>query len=692
MSKKGKKVLAVALVLLLSAAMLVSCGGKEEKTANTATAANTTTTTTASSSASKAETSSSAAVATPAQADKTLVIGVPANFEEKWNPFIAESAYDRQVIDQVFTAPIRINAQNEVIPYAGNITSVINEDGTVTYTVTVNEGMVFSDGEPVTIDDYIYYLYVTADPSYTGPAPLVSKDIKGVKEYYYDDPDYAVSVGAFEKEAERKYSPSTITQEDFMFYLVESKLEGWYAGIDSYDWIGYIESEGFGDELQYIDPTNEEQLLELLALVEYTNYADGYDPQTWWADYLAKAYIAENLSGTEHVETISGIQKIDDYTCTVTFNSIDIYGDRNISGYLTPAHYYGEFKKGDVSKILANMQPLGSGPYVFQGFSDNIATCTANPLYFEGVPNIGTVKWQFVPDNDTLPSLASGAIDIANPSGSMENIEEMDALGIAYDLIPFAGYGYAGFNANNLDLNVRKGLWSLMDRETSVKGYYGDIAQVIERPMVPNLAEYPHDATVYYPYSTEKALEYFKAAGYTQQNGKLVNAEGKQLVVNAYIGGSGTGDHPAYAMLTSAAEDLAALGGEIQINDVNFAVLQAAMNDGTADIWIMAWGNVIDCDKREQFKSTGGQNRYGIADPELDALLDEIVVTIDLEERRALVSEMLDMAMELCIELPIYQRNDIIAYNAQTVDLTSLPEESTGTWNYSSELWKLRMN
>lgn len=688
MSKKSRKLLSLVLVTVLAAAVLAGCGnrsGAEETKAASASAS----TSDASSGSAKQESST---VSSPSQADKTLVIGVPANFEEKWNPFLAESAYDRQVIDQIFVSPTRLNAHNEVIPYAGNITSEMNVDGTVTYTVTVNEGMYFTNGDPVTIDDYIYFLYVCADPSYTGPMALVNQDIKGVKEYYYDDPNYAVSVGAFEKEAAAKYSQQTISQEDFMYYLVESRLEGWYTGLDAYDWIGYIEAEGFGDELQYIDPSDESQLLELLALVEYANYRDSYDPETWWAKHLAESYIAENLAGSEHVDTISGIIRIDDYTCTVTYNSVDINGDRNISVYLVPRGYYGDFKKGDVSKILANMDPVGSGPYVFQGFSDNIATCVANPDYFEGVPNIGTVKWQFVPENDTLPSIASGAIDIANPSGSMENIDEMQALGIEYDLIPFAGYGYAGFNCTNLDLYVRKGLFSLMDRQSSVKGYYGDVAQVIERPLVPTLAEYPVDATVYYPYSVENALKYFEQAGYTQKDGKLVDAEGKKLVVNAYIGGSGTGNHPAYAMLTSAAEDLATLGGELQINDVNFAVLQAAMNDGTADIFILAWGNVTNCDKRDQFRSTGGQNKYGIADAELDALLDEIVVTIDLEERKALVSEMLDRAMDLCIELPLYQRNDIIAYNVQTVDMSSLPEESTAFWNYASELWKLRMN
>ena len=627
------------------------------------------------------------------QADKTLVIAVPATFEEKWNPFLAESAYDQDVMDQIFVGPTRINKDNEMIPWGGNIETTENADGTVTYTVTVKPGMYFSDGVEVTIDDYLYGLYVCADPSYTGPSALITEDIIGIKEYYYDDPNYSSVIAGFAATAAEKYSLDTISKEDFMTYLIESNLEGWWAGLSSYDWKGYAEGEGFAAQYAAIDAANADAVLALIAEIEYTNYYEYYDPQTWWEAKLAESYIAGNLADGIDVAEISGIKRIDDYTATVTYGSVNISGDRNISFSFVPEHYYGSVVKGDVSSILSNMIPLGSGPYIFKGFADNIATVVANVNYFEGVPVIGTVKFQYVPEADALASLASGVIDICNPSGSKENVEELESLGLAYDLTDNAGYGYSGFNCDNLDINVRRGLFSLMNRRASVAGYYGSkIAQVIERPMTTVIAEYPDDATEYYPYDPAKALEYFKAAGYEQKDGKLVNANGEQLVVSAYIGGSGVGDHPAYAMYTQAANDLAALGGELQINDVQFAVLQAAMNDGTADIFTLAWGNVTNCDKSSQFSSNGGQNRYNIKNDRMDALLVEIMQTVDLAERKALVAEMLDLAMDLAIELPLYQRKNILAYNGDNVDLSSFPEETTAFWDYSSELWKIRMN
>jgi peptide/nickel transport system substrate-binding protein len=339
---------------------------------------------------------------------------------------------------------------------------------------------------------------------------------------------------------------------------------------------------------------------------------------------------------------------------------------------------------------MAKMEPMGSGPYKWVGFADNIATVTANADFFLGVPKTGTVKWQYIPSTDVIANLASGVIDIANPTGNISNVEEMKSLGVEYDLIDNAGYGYMGMNTQNVTLNVRKGIWSLMNRKPSVEAYYGEIAQVIERPMTSVLAEYPQDAKEFYPYSKDNALQYFIEAGYSQVGGKLVDAAGKQLAVNCYVGGGGEGDHPAYAMLVQAANDMASLGGELQIQDVQFAILEGAMNDGTADMFILAWSEVNTCDKSAQFRSTGGQNRYRFVDQKMDDLLDKITQTLDLDERRKLVSEMLDWAMENCVEYPLYQRKNILAYNAQNINMDTIPTP-TAFYSYEEALWQVEL-
>ncbi|MCL1835367.1 MAG: ABC transporter substrate-binding protein [Oscillospiraceae bacterium] len=705
MKKKLTALLLAVLMLLTVAAFTAGCDKKDDDVASDSPSASSSTSPT--SSASTSPTTSDqppAGVVDPEREkpdDKVLVIGVDATFDAKWNPFLVETAYDHQVVDQVFSPICIIDRDNVLQPYAGSVSYEILPGDNVLYTVQIQDGMYYSDGVKVTIDDFIWGLYVRSDPSYTGPGILLSSHIQGVEEYYYGNPNYSADIAAIEAEAEEKYSLDSITFEDFLIFAYATDLDGWWDGDpagdigNGEDWSWYAEVCGYEDELAEIDATNADEMFRLIALIEYEECLDDYDAQEWFLDKLKADYAMGNIGSAADVKEITGINKVDDLTCTVLLTIIDIYGDRGLttangSGNLIPRHYYGEIKKGDVSPILSNMNPMGSGPYIFNGYADNIATCTANEDFFLGVPRTRTVRWQYIPSADIVEALISGAIDIANPSASKANVAELSANPqVRYDLIDNAGYGYMAMNTQNVDLYCRKAIWSLMNRQPSVEGYYGtELAAVIERPMTTTLAEYPHGATEYYGYSRDKAIEYFAQAGYTQKDGKLVDENGNQFVINAYIGGGGNGDHPAFAMLVQAAEDLAAIGGEIQIQDVAFSVLTAAMDDGTADMWIMAWASVYDCDKSSQFYSTGGQNRYRFASTKMDAILDEIIQTIDLDARRALVAEMLDLAMDNCLEFPLYQRKNMIAYNVQNVISETIPMATTAA-DYSQVLWQV---
>jgi len=642
-----------------------------------------------------------AACGTAKPSDKVLVIGVDAAFDAKWNPFLDETYYDHQIVDEVFAAVCVINSKNELEDYAGSVKDEKQDDGSVKYTITIKKGMKYTDGTDVTIDDYIYGIYVRSDPSYTGPMSLLPSHIVGVEEYFYGNANYSADIKALEDEAAAKYATDTISFDDFLTYAKATNLDGWWDGDPAGDigngetWSDYANDCGYGDDLAAIDATNADQMFNLIAKIEYETSLDAYDTENWFLDNMKSDYAEGNVGKAGDVTEITGVKKVDDYTCAVTLDRVDITADRMLTtcngiGNLQPRAYYGELKKGDVSAILANMKPIGSGPYIFQDYANNIVTCTANEKFFQGVPKTGTVRWQVIPTVDMVEAITSGAVDIANPQSSKDNVAEMkNNPQVRMDLIDNAGYGYMAMNCQNVPLLCRKAVWSLMNRQPSVEGWYGpDLAQVIERPMTTTLAEYPQDAQPFYMYSRDKALEYFQQAGYTQKDGKLVDANGNQFVINCYIGGQGSGAHPAFAMLMQAQQDLATLGGELQIQDVDMNVMMAAVDDGTADMWIMAWSAVYDCDKTDQWHTGGGQNKYRYSSQQMDSLLEQVTQTLDLTERRKLVSQVLDLAMDDCVEYPLYQRKNMICYNGDNVDLSTIPTATTAA-DYEISLWKV---
>ena len=140
----------------------------------------------------------------PAMAETTetpLVVAYSA-FSEKFSPFFADTAYDRDVADMTQITPLKTDRMGGIVSksiegekvfynetdheYTGAADVDVNyneETKETTYVVKLREGMKFSDGEPVTADDLIFTYYVLLDPAYVGSTTLNSYPIIGLKDY-----------------------------------------------------------------------------------------------------------------------------------------------------------------------------------------------------------------------------------------------------------------------------------------------------------------------------------------------------------------------------------------------------------------------------------------------------------------------------------------------------------------------------
>ncbi len=633
----------------------------------------------------------------------TLVIGT-GDFEGVFSPYFYSSTYDNQVNDLIFATVSRLNKDGEVVDDAGHVEveEVKAEDGTTkyVYTVSIQEGMKFSDGEDVTIDDVIFSYYVFADPTYDGMSTFNTLDIEGLADYVNAQKPLWEAISAAGQE-NTDFSHWTEDQQKAFWEAVPAAGASFAQEIVDYLVASGDVEEGdiaaaagaWGFEVE-AGATAEDFFNAMVAKYENDLVAlSGTETAGSSLVDFMDASFAEMVE-LASVDTITGIQKVDDYTCTVTFNTPNISGDKQVAWLpIVPEHYYGaDFSKGHLEGVKEkNSAPMGSGPYVFENYDNKIVSLKANPDYFKGAPKIPNVKLQYVADEAKVDTLLNGDIDITDPPASLEIVDEIEASPdkASYNLVDFAGYGYIGINAERVpDQNVRKGLMHLMNRAPAVSSYYGELAHVIERPMTPTLAEYPDDAKEYYGYDPAKALEYFKAAGYEEKDGKLMK-DGEQLVIEIGIGELST--HPAKAILTQMVSDMQSMGAELVVQDMQFSNLSPAVTGGDLDMWVMAWGNSTDCDQTQMFGSKGGSNYQRYYSDELDAVLEQIKLTVDFDERCKLVEQSLDMIMDAAVYMPIYQRSDMEVYNAATLNLDTLPEETTSYYNYVHEIETLEM-
>ena len=470
----------------------------------------------------------------------------------------------------------------------------------------------------------------------------------------------------------------------------------------------------------------------------------------------------KDTNANETISSISGIEKTGEYSVRITLTQFDataIYTIGNIT--IAPLHYYGSvdaynydkheygFTKGDLSGVKEKTTvPMGAGPYQFISYKDGIVTFRANDSYYKSKPKIENILFKETPASDKLAGVISGAFDITEPNFSVATVDSIKDYNSNHELIGDAittqtvdnlGYGYIGISADNVKVgtdkasaaskNLRKAFATLFAvyRDSSINSYYGDRAAVVQYPISNTswAAPKPADDGYQIAYSTDadgnpiynsamseeekyqSALDavvgYLKNAGYTWNDtaGKFTAAPaGAKMSYEIIIPADGSGNHPSYAILTSAKEALAAIGITLEINDPSDSnQIWVALESGTAEMWTAAWQATPDPDLYQIYHSAnivgqGGtdSNHYAIEDHQLDELIVAARASTDRSYRRTTYKQCLDIILDWGVEVPCYQRQNAVIFSTQRVNISTLTPDITPFWGWMAEIETLEMN
>lgn len=452
---------------------------------------------------------------------------------------------------------------------------------------------------------------------------------------------------------------------------------------------------------------------------------------------------------------ITGITKISDTELNVKLTEVDATAIYQLGVSIAPMHYYGEtdkydydnnkfgFDKGDLSHVRSvTTKPMGAGPYKFVGFENGVVSFDANESYFKGAPKIAHVQFRETADPDKVNAIITGTIDVSDPSFSDDKIKEItDANGgeltggvittITNDTL---GYGYVGIGADQVNVNgergsdasknLRKGFATIFSvyRDVTVNSYYGDRAAVINYPISNTSWAAPQKTDADYEVAFSKkldgtdiytsdmddearyaaakaaALEYFEAAGCTVADGKVTaGPDGKPLEYEVGIGGSGSGDHPSFMMLTLSKEALAEMGINLIIGDyADWSEMQNKQKSRQLPMWCMAWSATVDPDMYQIYYSdiangganAGGSNAsaYAIQDEELDQLIMDARKSLDQSYRKRLYKAALDIVVDWAVEVPVYQRQDCTTISTERVNIDTVTPDITTFYGWMAEI------
>ena len=521
--KNAKRTLALLLALVMSLSLLAGCGDQNGNTSGGNTAS-----------------------------DTPLVVGY-APFSSKFSPFFSETAYDQDV--WVMTqlglltsdrtgAIIYKGIEGETIDYNGtdytyygpaDLEVTENADGTVYYDFTLRDDLKFSDGEPLTIDDVIFSMYVLCDPTYEGNSTLYAQPIQGMEAYRSGmsaRQNLILAAGPDGYSANDNY-----TEDQYNYFWNAFNAAGVKFAQEILD---YCVAAGANEESDSVaakaanwgfsladDATVEDFWAAIVEKYGYDLSDDGINAEK------ASSSISELLTAElgdragefaagvqtgESAANISGIQKTGDYSMRIVMTKVDAVAIYQLGVTIAPMHYYGDkslydydnnsfgFPKGDLSSVRAKTtQPMGAGPYKFVKFENGTVYFEANESYFQGAPKTKYVNFkECISDDDKLNGVTTGTIDITDPSMSSDTAEAIAAANsngeltgdkVTTDLVNNLGYGYIGMNAvvmsvggdptSQASKDLRKAFGTILSvyRDVAIDSYYGERASVINYPI-----------------------------------------------------------------------------------------------------------------------------------------------------------------------------------------------------------------
>jgi len=421
----------------------------------------------------------------------------------------------------------------------------------------------------------------------------------------------------------------------------------------------------------------------------------------------------------------------------ITIDGVDPKAIWNFALTVAPQHYYGEGSKVGVD--IANNKfgvefasfdfmaetiqstrnikiPMGAGAYKATNAKNDDKPSesefyTNNVVYFKannnfesvgaGISNakIEKIRYQVVSSANAIAALEEGNVHYISPSLTTDNYEKLENLsskGMITLTTDQLGYGYIGINSAKVnDINLRKAIMCAMNTSLALDYYRAGTAEQIFWPMSkvswahPKGADATDNGFDYPPLGTwNESVAVANIEKYMQEAG--VSAGDSELKVKFTIAGSSLQDHPTYKVFRDAAALLNGLGWDVEVVCDTQALTK--INTGSLEVWAAAWSSALDPDMYQVYhkdstatstlawgynylKTSGSAEELDILD-ELSELIDDARETNDQSVRAGLYKQAMEHILDLAIELPVYQRSVLYAYNSNVIASSSLPAES----------------
>ena len=322
---------------------------------------------------------------------------------------------------------------------------------------------------------------------------------------------------------------------------------------------------------------------------------------------------SENAPNFEDVEKIT---VIDDHTISFRLSAPNVAFLDYMTMAILPKHLLeGE----DMQTSDFFRSPIGTGPYKLASWDEGQAiTLEKNADYFRGEPNIDTIVFKIVPDDNAKAlQLRAGELDLAllTPKDAATFADEEGFT--CYDM-ETADYRGILFNFQNEYWQENRDLIPAVcyaiDREAIIDAVLLGQGMAAYGPLQRNV--YNYEDVEHYDYDPEKARAVLEAAGCVLGEDGFYTRNGETV---GFVLSVGAGDQVRIDMAQIVAQQLREIGMDVTVD------IPAQVDWSGQMAYLIGWGSPFDADDHtyKVFGTDKGANYSGYSNADVDRYLTE---------------------------------------------------------------------
>jgi peptide/nickel transport system substrate-binding protein len=307
--------------------------------------------------------------------------------------------------------------------------------------------------------------------------------------------------------------------------------------------------------------------------------------------------------------------------------------------------------------------PVGVGPFkVVEWRTGEAITLERNPDYVwgpefaQGPAYIETLEFRIIPEYSTIVAgLQAGEIHFSQLQ--IKDVESFRALD-SFVLFSQQAKGIRPALFLNVstppfdDLNVRLAFNYAINRQGLIDVVLLGNGDIQYGPLSPLQIGYWDGAgEVGYGYDAETARQYFEAAGYALNADNLLEKDGQPFTLGAMVF---SGNEINTRTIQIIQQQLLEVGVTVNIEEVEPGVAFDRLIGGDYQLAILGVTSQEADILYSLFHSSGSLNLGHIADPELDALLEQSRTTVDPEARQQVLDDIQRMIIEKAYIVPLF--------------------------------------